>query len=296
MITRRRFLTISAAACATPAMAAPYRWQGIAMGAEIGLTLDAPAALAQPAIRKVRALLSNCERLFSLYDPQSTLSRLNRDGQLSDPAPEFHRLLSHCDQMHAITDGHFDPTVQPLWMALAKGRDSDAARQLIGWDRVTVSPRKITLDSGQNLTLNGIAQGFATDLVAQALRQAGLTRVLVNIGEFHAGGRAWRLGISDPVHGLVATRELTDRAIATSSPGALDLGQGTSHILNPLGHITPQWSTISVEADNATVADALSTAFCHMSRAAILKALRAAPGGPKALCVMRNGQVVELAA
>ena len=294
MMTRRRFLTISAAACATPVTAAPQRWRGYAMGAEIGLTLDAPAAVARPAIRQVRALLSGCERLFSLYDPESSLSRLNRDGLLPQPVPEFHSLLRRCDAFHHLTRGQFDPTVQPLWSALSTGGDAVAARAKIGWDRVSVSPQEITLGAGQQLTLNGIAQGFATDLVAQALRSAGLTRVLVNIGEFHAGGRPWHLGISDPVHGLVATRRLTDRAIATSSPGAQPLGQEATHILNPKGAQAPRWSSVSVEAADATSADALSTAFCHMPKPAIARALQAAVGTPSALCVGHDGVIHDI--
>ncbi len=303
MMTRRRFLAISAAALAGPAAGAaalgamaqgaapPIRWQGHAMGAEISLSLDADISVARPAIRAVRDLIERCEMQFSLYRPQSALSRLNHDGHLSAPAEPFHRLLRLCDDMHRLTNGRFDPSIQPLWSALAQGGDANAARQAIGWRRVRITPAHISLGRGQALTLNGIAQGFATDLVAQTLRDAGLSRVLVNIGEFHAGGRPWTLGISDPVHGLVAVRNLRNRAIATSSPGAMHLSAGQPHILNPRGADAPLWSTISVEAAEASIADALSTAFCHAPAQEIANMLRMAPGTPEAICVAADGSI-----
>nr|WP_253286117.1 FAD:protein FMN transferase [Ruegeria sp. HKCCD6157] len=72
---------------------------------------------------------------------------------------------------------------------------------------------------GLALTQNGIAQGFAADLVVRALRKAGWESVLVNIGEYYASGRQFLLGETDPVHGLVEVTHLKDSAIATSSPG-----------------------------------------------------------------------------
>lgn len=297
MISRRRFLAISAAALASPAAASqPVRWQGRAMGADVSLTIDAPERQALPALADMRRILARGERLFSLYDPASTLSRLNRTGRLDAAPADFLRLLALCDRMHRLTGGLFNPTVQPLWAALAQGGDVRAAGQLVGWDRLTISGDTITLDPGQALTLNGVAQGFVTDMVATALRRAGLGRVLVNIGEFHGGGRDWTLGISDPAQGLVATRRLRDRALATSSPGAMLLPGGQSHILDPTGDQATPWSTVSVEAADAATADALSTAFCHAPAHRIATVLAAAPGRPVAVCVAADGGLRTIAA
>jgi thiamine biosynthesis lipoprotein len=295
MITRRRFLAISAAALALPARAEPVRWQGYAMGAEVSLTLEAPEDQAKAALHEVRKILRQTEALFSLYEPSSRLSRLNATGRLERPEARFTELIDLCDQAHRLTNGRFDPTVQPLWQALAKGQNPYPARLLIGWDRVTIAPQGISLAQGQALTLNGIAQGYATDLVSNALKRAGLTRVLVNIGEYHGWGRDWQVGVADPSHGLVARQSLNNRALATSSPGAMPLGQNETHILDPLG-LPPKWSTVSVEADTATMADALSTAFCHASPDEIKATLHATAGHPKALCVAQDGTLHHLTA
>ncbi len=267
MTTRRRFLAITGAAMAFPGGArATTRWQGRALGAEVAITLNGQTASARDhALAEVRGMLARIEGLFSLYDPSSALSRLNRDGSLSDPDPAFVRLLTEADAIHRATNGAFDPTVQPLWRALAEGGDAAAARALIGWDRLQISPAAVTLGPGQALTLNGIAQGFATDCAVDLLKAAGFAETLVNIGEFRALGGPWSIGIADPAEGIVATRRLTGAAIATSSPGAMHLTREEAHILSPGGQPI-HWSTVSVEAADATTADGLSTACCHMTR------------------------------
>ena len=271
-LNRRRFLSISAACMlATPARAQIHRWQGRALGAEVDITLHAPAEIAEPALDRARGSLDAVMAQFDLFDPASTVSRLNRTGHLDAPDVMFRRLMQACTQVHAATGGLFDPTVQPLWRALAEGQQPEAARALIVWSRVPHSSASVTLCEGQALTFNGIAQGFATDLVAEALRDAGLERTLVNIGEFRGTGGPWRLGISDPEIGMIGTRTLTSSAIATSSPKAVPLG-GQGHILH--GHAKPRWSTVSVEAATATMADGFSTALT-MAR---LEDIRAAVG------------------
>lgn len=253
-LSRRRFLTISAAFALTPTVAQAHSWRGHAFGAEVSLEIKGPREMAEPALREARELLHRIERLFSLYDPTSDLLRLNAVGTLT-PDVQFDALMQAADFAYQQTGGLFDPTVQPLWKALADGGDTDHATSLIGWDRVRFDADRITLGEGQALTFNGIAQGFATDVISDALRARGLKNTLVNIGEYRGDGGPWTLGLSDPIYGHMGTRTLTSGAIATSSP----LGAGEGHILHPSAR--PQWSTVSVEAENATLADSLSTAL-----------------------------------
>ncbi len=266
MISRRRFLTIlGASVLASPAKAA---WQGRALGAEARLELS--GAGAKEALHEVQAILTRTEALFSLHDPASALARLNRAGHLAPMPPEMASLFDLVDQVHDATRGAFDPTVQPVWRALAEGRPQKAP---IGWQHVSREGQTIHLGQGQALTLNGIAQGWATDQVARCLRQRGFGDLLVEVGEFTALGGPFAVDIEDPAHGRLATRRLTDRAIATSSPRAT-LVRGAPHIIGPEGQ-PALWSTVSVEAPTATLADALSTAFCLMPTAAITAACAA---------------------
>ncbi|MCV3273519.1 FAD:protein FMN transferase [Roseobacter sinensis] len=291
MISRRRMLTILAAATAFPASAMAraemHTWQGRALGARATLRLAHPDAAAIAA--RVASEIDRLEDVFSLFRPESALARLNRDGSLTAPPFELLECLSLAGRVLAATEGRFDPTVQPLWRAYAdaaiaghapKDTDLSRARALIGWDGVQVAPDRIMLRPGMALTLNGIAQGVIADRIADLLAGEGLDNVLIDTGEFRALGGAPD-GDAWPVR-LAAGGEvpLKARALATSAPRGTTFGKGSSgesHILDPKSgtSVAAMWSEISVSAQSAGLADALSTAACLFStEAEIIACLR----------------------
>jgi thiamine biosynthesis lipoprotein len=280
-MNRRRFLCLTAVALAPlPGRAATLiTWEGRGLGTAMSLRLvGADPHLARQTFSRVEAETARIESLASLFR-DSALTRLNRDGHLAWPSPDLLDLLALAGQVHAATGGAFDPSVQPLWRALAEGRDPLPARGLVGWDRVRLSPQEIRLAAGQALTLNGIAQGWAADRIAALLRARGFSEALVDMGEIAALGRGpgggWPVRIADPDGLPLAETRLLGRALATSAPYGT-LVNGNPHILGPGGQPT-RWQTVSVSAPSAAVADALSTAFCLMDRPAIGAALAAFP-------------------
>ncbi|MEP5758917.1 MAG: FAD:protein FMN transferase [Litoreibacter sp.] len=288
-LSRRRFLTISAAYACTSSGAAAANWQGRAFGADVSMTIRGGEGV-QSALGDARDMIRQIELLFSLYDPNSALVHLNQTGELKTPAPNFIELMQKADDAYQITKGLFDPTVQRLWQVYAEGQKPHEYYDAIGWDRVQFDTDRISLGASQALTFNGIAQGFATDKVTQVLNSHGLTDVLVNIGEYRAIGGPWKLGLHDPKHGHLGTRTLSTGAIATSSPNATPLGN--------LGHIIhrsrqPQWSTVSVEARTATLADSLSTALVLANREEI-EAIREAADIARVTLVDWSGNLSSL--
>lgn len=282
MLTRRQFLTIAAAAIGVPAEASSTQeWQGTAMGSAARIMLvGATAERARRIFRKVEAILLQVERQFSLHR-DSELTRLNRNATLHHPAADILALFDLADEVHAATGGAFDPTVQPLWLATATGGDTAAARSLIGWNRVRRNTSEIRLEPWMQLTFNGIAQGHAADRVVNLMREEGFTNVLIDMGEIAAlgnrpSGGGWRADVAMPQGTSVARVTLTDRALATSSPGGTLIGKGMPHILDPKGR-APRWRIASVSAPRAALADALSTAFCIMDRSSIDAALARFP-------------------
>ncbi|MCL3882713.1 FAD:protein FMN transferase [Marivita sp. GX14005] len=289
--TRRRFLTVlaSTAACAAlPAgAAAPHVWSGRAMGADARLTISGGLTEreARATFRAVERELARLERIFSLYDSGSQIARLNRTGVLRAPAPELTELLALCDRLHEVSGGLFDPAVQPFWRAraeaAAQGRalsepDRRASIGRVGWQALQRDPAELRfIGAGRALTLNGIAQGYITDRIADLLRARGFGTVLVDMGEIAAGGR-WPVGIAAPGGKLVERITLSDRALATSAPrGSMIGGQG--HIVDPRGKTEPLHELVSVSAPSAAVADGLSTAFCLMPKPSIAASLARFP-------------------
>jgi len=310
-VSRRRFISIAAAAAGlslvpgVPGLstASLTRWRGRALGADASITLAAAdKARGQALVAAARAEIERLEAICSLFRDDSVLTRLNRDGQLENPPFDLIELLSLAGRVHRLTGGAFDPTVQPLWAAYAKrftrsqecvaggGEAIFAARERIGWQWVAFGPTEIRFQRpGMALTLNGIAQGYATDKVAELLRAGGMEQVLVEVGEIralgeHPFGRPWQVAIK-PAPGMEdaagETVDLVDRAIATSAPKGttFDPDGALGHILDPAeGRPGGRWAQASVLADTAAMADGLSTGFCLMDEAAIAGALREVPG------------------
>jgi thiamine biosynthesis lipoprotein len=232
------------------------------------------------------------ERLFSLYIEDSDLVRLNRSGILVNPAPEFVELLQASLWYAELTDGMFDPTVQPLWELYANhfakvdpdpaGPDQSSVEAVlarVGYHRLLVSRDRIVAPKGVALTLNGIAQGYITDRVVNLLRSQGIAHSLVDMGEIraigtHPDGRPWEVGIADPDSSARTQSELpiVDRAVSTSGAYGLrfDPAGRFNHLFNPvLGTCGHLYRSVTTIAKTATTADALSTAFSLMDRSRI---------------------------
>lgn len=293
-LTRRRFLSISAAAVAsvttgvaTPAQAGDVaRWRGQALGAHASMTLAGLGdSDAQPIFDAVEQELTRLEAIFSLYRDDSEISRLNQSGKLSAPSPELLDVLSLSGALFAATGGAFDPTVQPLWLALAQGGDVAAVKAVVGWGNVQFDTRAVRLTRpGMGLTLNGIAQGYITDRIAALLRRHGLGNVLIDMGEIaalggHGDGRDWQAGIAGPDGVVVQRVTLRDRALATSAPLGTVMPQNGAfgHIIAPSGAAASQ-SLVSISAPLAAVADGLSTACCLLDKDQARAAISTFPG------------------
>ena len=282
---RRRFLTLAACALATPALAAEaHRWQGTALGADVALTVKGGSERAARAFfaESARAL-RHVEEQFSLYRG-SALTRLNAMGHLPHPSDDMLTLLALAGRVHEATGGAFDPTVQPLWQVRRLGQDETAARALTGWGEIRISRAEIRLNRpGMALTLNGIAQGFAADRLAEVARRHGLTDLLIDAGEARALGR-WTARIETPEGRAVRALTLLDQALATSAPYGTRIGPDAApHIVSLTRQ--PVWALVSVTAPTAAEADALSTAAVLLDRPALDRALAAFPGARLAAAV-----------
>lgn len=266
-LSRRRFLTVCASAGAYAALPVKalanlplHRWNGILMGAQVSLSLAHPDRaeanrIFEASVKEIKRL----ENIFTLYDSHSELSQLNKNAALDLPSHEMVDILEQSRMYHEITDGAFDVTVKPL--------EEGKPLSLVGMNDLHISQKEIRFKkAGMGITLNGIAQGYITDRITELLKAEGLKNVLVELGEkraigTHPSNRPWLLklqGKQEPV-------SLVDKALATSASRNGDTGQ--HHIFTPSnGRYAKNHNVVSVIADNATMADALSTGLLSLSR------------------------------
>jgi thiamine biosynthesis lipoprotein len=302
---RRRFIALATGACGA---AGWWRWQdGLkkvtqqsqALGANVSITaLHADEATAQRALKAAFAELEQIESVMSLYRPESQICRLNRHSVLEAPDAQFLEVLRFAAQVAEKSAGAFDMTVQPLWAL--KGAAPDAAvLSKVGWQRVHLSPERVQMEKGMAITLNGIAQGYATDAALRVLRQHGVQHALIDAGEL-AGmgqslrGRPWSIGIQHPRDraAFAAMAELPDRALATSGDYETAFSGDFSrhHIIDPRSGLSPaELASVTIAAPDAMTADALSTAIFVLGSKRGLELLHAFPG-TDALLISKKGQ------
>jgi thiamine biosynthesis lipoprotein len=322
--SRRRLIRIAAAATlaqlAGPAAGVRgeehhVAWRGLTMGTLTRIEIRDPDRAR--AVRILSAALQEIvrlEKLFTLYQGDSALVRLNRNGLLSDPPFDLVRLLGEAHNFSELTAGAFDVTVQPIWQAYAAhfftpgadpaGPSWDVIRRaadLVDYRGLEVEPGTIRLTRpGMALSLNGIAPGYVTDRIVELLKNEGLEHALVDLGEIRViGVRAdrepWRAHIRDPLDGerLAMPVSLADQALATSGAYGFrfDRNGCFHHIFDPTSGSCPHaYASVSVLAQTATAADALATA-CYLMPLDALPAVLRAGGASRAIIVLPTGRV-----
>ncbi len=240
-------------------------WRGICFGIPVSIKFrGVEYAEAQKIGDESLKVGQEYETAFSLWDEQSELSRLNRDGVLLNPSEHLREALGRSLYLHKFTEGLFDPTIHSYleWIKAeyAEGRvpDPEVAkkkRALVDFSHVRFWEKEVRLTPGMALSFNGIAQGIVTDRIAEFLAEKGL-RALVNFGEYRVvGSKPWIVSVEG--NDISLTQAL---AVSSGSGERLSATQSANHLIDPnTGESPPPKKVIAVEAPKAWLADGLAT-------------------------------------
>jgi len=268
-------------------------FQGEAMGTQytVKLVSRGHSGQAQAAAQNaVAEALSEVERLMSHYDPQSELSRLNRQplGQPMTVSESTLQVLAVAAQVHAASGGAFDVTLGRAVDAWGFG-PSGKPRRVLPPAMVTrlqqaqrpgallLNPRADSVTREQDVlaNLSGVAKGYGVDRAAQALEALGMGDYMVEVGgEIRTRGvnghqAPWQLAIERPdAQPQQALRIVPMSGLALATSGDyrnyfVDNGRRYSHELDPAraAPVTHALASVSVVATDCTLADAWSTAL-----------------------------------
>jgi thiamine biosynthesis lipoprotein len=242
------------------------------------------------------------DRLLSIYDPESEISRINRTAghgkEQVDPAVvEILRLSIDYSE---LTRGAFDVTVGPLvdlWREAADRNapptpaELTAARQRVGAGRISVnSADGVSLaEEGMKLDLGGIAKGYALDRMLPLLERYGIESALLNFGRSStwavgapAGSAGWRLLVRGPEGRFTGLITLRDQALSVSGSRGQWVeigGRRYGHIIDPRsGEPLMRARQAVVVSQRAALAEALSLALLVLDAETGLALVAAEPG------------------
>jgi thiamine biosynthesis lipoprotein len=257
------------------------------MGSELRVsawtTSDSTATAAMDAVFRE---FDRLDALMSVWKDGSDIERLNAAAgdQPVRVSAEVREVVRTAHQVSEWTGGKFDVTfgaLSGLWKF-----DHDQDNQIP--DRAEVQKRLPLIDyrrlkiddeagtaflerKGMRAHLGGIGKGYAVDRGVAILRQRGVTDFIVQAGgdmyvSGRRGERPWRVAIRDPrgpEDRSFAALDLTDGSFSTSGDYErffIRDGRRYHHILDPLlGEPATGCRSVTIVADNATIADALST-------------------------------------
>jgi thiamine biosynthesis lipoprotein len=245
---------------------------------------------------KIEQRLLELNQVFSTYIKDSEISRFNalrRTGEKFEVSGDFIQVMRVARDIHRFSEGAWDGTVNPLvdlWNFGPTRRkprmpSAGAVKALlpkIGFQHIQIQEPKFLVKNRAAITLdlNAIAKGYAVDQISKLVAAGGYKNYLVEIGGevyaagFRPDGQRWRLGINRPqkdaafdeVYKVVS---VYNQAFATSGDYRnffeID-GVRYSHVIDPRSGypVSNGVVSVSVIADNCTLADGLATAIMVM--------------------------------
>ncbi len=268
----------------------------LVMGTFARVIIVAPNSnIAQKAAADAFAAIEKVDNLMSDFKADSDIGIVNKEAfqrevQVSEDTFE---VIQRSIGFSKLTDGTFDITVGPLMDLFRKSKETEIvptqeeienAKAKTGYEKLILNAASKTVRftvEGMRLDLGGIAKGYGVDKAIEAIQKTGAIGALVDIGGNircfgipAKGKKTWLVGIQDPNEaekknsGLVMTLKITNESISTSGnyqQFVIIEGKRYSHIIDrKTGTGTAGLSSVTIITDNATDADALSTAVTVM--------------------------------
>lgn len=284
------------------------------LGTTVTITvLHTDEASARIAVEAAFDEMERIEQIMSVYDKESLISHLNRTGKLEgrDADPEILYILQKAHDFSRLSEGAFDITVKPL-LDLYQGAFSERgeppgpdeierALQRVGFKRVAVMGGTITLQEGTQITLGGIAKGYAIDRAVSILQERGIEHGLVDVGgdmrSFGSkNGEPWNIALQNPRdrNDYAAFIPLREGAVATSGDYEryFDREREYHHIVDPrTGYSATGLISVTIVAATALEADALATAVFVLGATGGMELVRSLEG-VEALLITEEGQIL----
>lgn len=186
----------------------------------------------------IDATFQEIDAIYNKWNPESEISRLNTLPAYTPLtlSPQLGQFLHRLDFFVHLTEGRFDPTIEPLqqlWKEkLKQGQcpskeEIETLKPCVGWHTLHFENGTVFKeDERTQLDLGGVAKGLCVDLLVERLSQAGCQHLFVEWGGeirtqgTHPSGRPWQIYITHPDHSdpshAIAHLELFNHALATS--------------------------------------------------------------------------------
>lgn len=268
-----------------------FRAMGTDISVEIADLSRFDAEKAEQSLEEAEVLFRRYEKIFSRFDPESELFRINRsiekEIKISEPMKE---VLELCLKFNKLMAGYFDPRVITNLEKI--GYDKDFQKNDLNDGEKNISTlenfeknldEELKLDYDNNtvwtsrrIDTTGIAKGYAVDKVAEFLKSQDWKNFLVDAGGDMFGiGEGWTAGVEGLENDTVKIK-LQNEGIATSGISRKRWNKGgkkVHHLINPKNpeEFSHDLRTVTVVAEKTVEADGRAKSLFLMGRVEGLK-------------------------
>lgn len=231
----------------------------------------------------IKKHLDEIEADLSLYQTESEISKLNREGRLCTSSPHLLKLVKESKVFFQKTDGAFDITILPVLREIETSfkekhhppKNLERFRSLVNSEKIRIEGNCIEFQNkGMAITLDGIAKGYAVDEAAGFLSSSIHSYLLNFSGNMLWRGEKpegpWKIAVWNPKQQVAIPIAVSDQgAIASSGPenAYFDFQKKWHHIINPKT-LRPSRSFIATTAlgRSAMECDVLSTSIMNLDQ------------------------------
>lgn len=223
------------------------------------------------------------------FNPQSTIAKVNKNEDV-EVDEWFAEVFNKSQEVSQTSNGAFDITCAPLvnlWGFGFSKMDSvtpqmiDSIKAFVGYKKVKLEGKKVVKDDKRTLlNCSSIAKGYACDVIAQLLENAGIENYMVEIGGevtmkgVNPKGEGWRIGINKPDSEINGTSNDIEEIVQLNKKGGVATsgnyrnfyvkdGKKYAHTIDPSTGYPAEQNILSatIVANDCMTADAYATTF-----------------------------------
>ena len=276
---------------------------------------------------ELHKMLQEYHRLYDIYHTYDGLNNLATVNEQAGIAPvavdrRILDLVDYAKEMDTLTDGRMNIAlgrVLDLWLqyreaglndpdhaTLPPMAELETANAHAKPENIIVDHTAGTLylaDAKTQIDVGAIGKGYAAEQAIKAMRESGVTSMLLSVGGnvcsigTRADGTSWQVGIQDPYSdGMLCAVQVSGQSVVTSGTYerfyTVD-GKRYHHIIDPETLLpSTYYDSVTVISEDSALADALTTGLFCLPLAQG-QALVASLDGVEAFWVLPDGTTAQ---
>ena len=289
-----------------------YKKTKILMNTVVEINFNSNSKNEEAFIDSLFDLIKKYDRILSYYEKNSELQKLNNSKKDTIYINnDFYQMLKMSKYLYDLSEGHFDTTIgtlTDLWnfekAIVPDSSQINEAKKYVGFNKIKFSQNELIKINKMKLNFGAIAKGYIIDRVYDKINSnKNIINGFINAGGdirlFDKGNTQQLIGIQHPRDRkkVIAEIKVNNKSVVTSGDYErffIKNGVRYHHIIDPFtGKPSRNCISVTVIADNAFLADGLSTVCFLMSPKKAVALVNKLPNTEVLIYYIKNDKIVK---